>query len=370
MSSERRDRRPVRDGLRAGIMALAIAGLGGCADQPELTEAPPEAPQPEPLPSYRVIADAQNQRAAMLDRLWSAASAVVTYQDQDGQVRTEQAEGYLQIIQPSNVALSLGKQITSEVYFYLGSNDDSYWWLDRLDPERKVAYIGTHAMASPERAARFGAPVHPLDLLDLLGVTPLPDPVAAPETDPPERAATSSDGATGVRPSATDADPTIPPGVRVSWSPDVVHVMVDVPGRFGTRRVWFESRTLLPRRVEILDRSGRVAVSSVLKRDVIVDVRGDSRRRPVMAESVDVSIPGTQISIRLLLSRLENRGTRQLTAPFNIEGVLRAYPVDRREDLDAIDVGEGAQPDQQPSPAEGSPRIPDRRLRMAPARPN
>jgi hypothetical protein len=230
------------------------------------------------------------------------------------------------------VALSLGKQITSEVYFYLGSNDQRYWWLDRLDPDRGVAYIGTHANATPERATRLGAPVHPLDLLDLLGITPLPE----------------------------GEDQAAPDGVQVGFSPDGESIMVAVPGRFGTRRVWFEPDDFMPRRVEILDAQGRVAVRSTLEDDALVEVSEDSRQRPLMASEVRVQVPGTPSSVRLRMSRLENRGTRQRETPFDDAAVLRAYPVDRVEDLDALALEE---PRPEPA-ATGGARTPDRRLRV------
>jgi hypothetical protein len=63
------------------------------------------------------------------------------------------------------------------------------------------------------------------------------------------------------------------------------------------------------------------------------------------------------------MDRIENRGSRQRDNPFNLEGVLRAYPVDRIEDLDALEIDE-------PAPSEARPpapvRTPDRRLRTSP----
>ena len=355
----------------ATLAAFASLLLPGCASTPDAPDAPVVTqPQRSALPSYAEVAGAQNRRVADLDKVWAAASALVTYQDQDGQVRTEQAEGYLQIIQPDRVALSLGKQITSEVYFYLGSNATHYWWFDRLDPERKIAYVGTHEMASPERAASLGAPVHPLDLLDLIGITALPGAVeVGRDPEPPERAA-----ANGVeREEREGIEPSPPPGARVGWSPDGRHVLVDVPARFGTRRMWFDPATMLPRRVELLDSRGRVSVASVLERDVLVEVRGDSRRRPLMAENIDVTIPGTPIRIRLLLDRIENRQERQSAAPFDLERLLRAYPVDRVEDVDLWEFEDvealGGTPGGGGAPA-GGVRVPDRRLRVTPgARP-
>jgi hypothetical protein len=350
--------------LTALTLLTLLAPLPACTSNGPRDDEPTVVPAARPLPAYADIAAAQNARAAMLDRFWAATTAIVTYQDQDGQVRTEQAEGHVQIIQPHQVALSLGKQITSEIYFYLGSNEEFYWWLDRLDPERGVAYVGTHAMATPERAARFGAPVHPLDLLDLLGITPLPE-AGAEGSDPATPGGTGGNVASvaTVEGVPTGDPPGLPPGVRVAWSPDGSLVMVDVPGRFGTRRVSFEPDTLLPRRVEILDQRGRVAVYSTLAGDVVAEVLEDSRQRPLVSAQVEVLIPGSETSIRLRMDRIENRGSRQRDNPFNLEGVLRAYPVDRIEDLDALEIDE-------PAPSEARPpapvRTPDRRLRTSP----
>jgi len=326
--------------------------LVGCSSPETAADQPVVIGQPTRLPTYAQVAQAQSARVADLQRVWASTTAIVTYQDQDGQVRTEQAEGYLQIVQPSRVALSLGKQITSEVYFYLGANQEQYWWLDRLDPNRSIGYVGTHAMATPARAAKFGAPVHPLDLLDLLGITALPE---AAEVG---RGTLVGGG----------SDQTIPEGARVGWSPDGGSVVVDVAGRFGTRRMWFDPASLKPRRVEMLDERGRVAVYSVLTRDVLVSVRGDSRRRPFMASEVEVMIPGTPTSVRLRLDRLENREIRN--APFDLDGLLRAYPVERIEDLDEWEPPrrEGDQGAGEPDGGGVLPerRVPDRRLRASP----
>lgn len=354
--------------MRLGLAGLSALVLAGCTT-PEAEPDVPAIVEPEPreLPTYAQVADAQNRRVAMLERVWAATTAVVTYEDQDGQVRTEQAEGYLQVIQPRNVALSLGKQITTEVYFYLGSNDEQYWWMDRLDPERRVAYVGTHEAATPERAARFGAPVHPLDLLDLLGITALPAAIAA-RPEPAVAGRPGSAGAAAPVPGGRLAgDPTLPEGSRLAWSPDGSAVVVDVPGRFGTRRTWFDSATLMPRRVEMLDDRGRIAVYSRLGRDVLVSVRGDSRLRPMMADSVEVFIPGTQTSVQLRLDRIENRRERQSAAPFDRARVFQAYPVDRVEDLDLWEPEqpEGRSEVQVPEVG-GERRVPDRRLRVTP----
>lgn len=332
---------------RAALAGLIVAMcVWGCAS-PGAVEAPPEA-HAAVLPTYAQVAEAHNARVASLDRVWAAVAAIVRYQDQSGRMRTEQAEGHLQIIAPRRVALSLGKLVTSDVYFYLGSNEDLYWWIDRMDAGQRAAFVGSHILATPQRAAQFGAPVHPLDLLDLLGITPLPE-----------------------------ADAGLPQGGRLDWAPDGAHILVDVPSRFGTRRMWFDPATIMPRRVEILDERARVVVSSRLSRDVLVPVRGDSRLRPHMADSIEVSVPGTEVSIRLLLSRVENRRERQSEAPFDLERVLRSYPIDRLEIIDDWDPPEphddgarqGAASEPGPIETLGERRTPDRRLRTNPPRP-
>jgi hypothetical protein len=128
----------------------------------------------------------------------------------------------------------------------------------------------------------------------------------------------------------------------------------------------------------MLDERGRVAVYSLLTRDVLVAVRGDSRRRPFMAAEVEVFIPGTPTSVRLRLDRLENREIR--SAPFDLDRLLRAYPVERIEDLDEWEpprrggqgTASGAEGEESEGDGEpvGAPaperRAPDRRLRGTP----
>ena len=266
-----------------GLIAVALAGCGG---PPKVDEAIPEGDPP----SYAEIVEANNARVALLDRLWSRTVVRVDYVDRDGRDRSEQVEGHLQFVAPRRFLMTFTK--LGELYFVIGSNEELYWWIQLGD--EKQATVGRYDAADDRPDARVDLPVHPLDLIELLAIRPLP----------------------------ADATP------ETAWSPGVL-VRVDLPARWGTRRLLIDPATLEPARVELRDPTGELAAASDLTRymDVIVE-RDEAGPTPRVPQRFWVEAPESGVSIKVDLYEPETAEGRPRARSFDLDWLLDSYRVD------------------------------------------
>lgn len=313
--SPRTPRPPRATGLSPTALGWALAmvlGLAGCC--------PPKGPEPVsvihrpgPPPDAAGVLSVYNARVRRLEALKAGALVSVRGKDGRGKAFDEQVEGFLQIVRPRKVALRIDK--LSQTYFWLGSDDDRYWWLD-LSADEKIAMAGHHARATPESAARFGIPVHPLDLQDLLAVTP-------------------------IEPTATTA-----------WTRDGRLIALELPPRapgFGPRRVCVDEHSFEPRRVELLDSSGEVVASADLRELKAVDVAGEAFAGASVPTRATISLPGLGVTVELQLHTLENPGAARIKpGNFDLARLLQQHRVTREINLDEQGPDEHAphQPDQ------------------------
>jgi hypothetical protein len=289
---------------RGVCLAVVLAlGLGlsvllpGCAKSQGVI--PPRRIDDAPVPAYADLRRAYNARCERLDRLRAPATLVIESTDDAGARRKDQVESYLAFAAPANLSLRVDK--VGQTLAVFGSNDEFYWWID-LSESPTVALVGTHAAATPASGAALGIPLHPLDLVDALGVLPLPD---------------------GGR---------TPPAVRRSARGQL---LVELPPRakgWGARRVYIDERTTRPERIEIVDAAGRIVLTSVLSRYVNVDA---DRIGASMASRYVVDVPGQRLRITVSVASPENPGTRLRTRGFDLPALLEAYGVARVVDLDA-----------------------------------
>jgi len=255
-----------------------------------------------PVPEYAVVAGAYNARVARLERLRANTSLVIHAKSSEGKRLNEQVEANLQFVLPRSVALRIDK--VGQTVFYLGSNDERYWWMDLTD--NKIAMVGIHEKATAEKAAAFGLPVHPLDLLELLGVIPMPG---------------VGEGGAPV----------------VEWSRDGRRLGITTDQRWGgSRRIFMDPETYDPMRIELLDGMGNVAVAAALSRYQSVDVDGDARARARIAGRLDIEAPGRETTVIMSVYDPENSGHMKQT-PFDLEALLRAYGVKDVVDIDRDD---------------------------------
>lgn len=277
------------------VISAALLALGGCT----VTETPspvatPSVPTGQP-PSYETIRTAYNARVNGLDRLWTRAVVRVDGEDAAGKRLREQAEGHLQIQQPSNLSLSLGK--VGKPFLHLGSDAELYWWFDSLDEGNEVGLVGRHELATPYKAGALGLPVHPLDLIELLGITELPE---------------------GSR--------------RVGWSKDRTRAVFTVPARWGSRWVWVNPETYEPERIVLADRDLNTVAEAELTNYEIARITGDATRQPRVATRVVIRTPGFNGFARITMSEPKNRSIPGVA--FNLDKLRARYKVEQLTDVD------------------------------------
>ncbi len=251
----------------------------------------------EERPSYAELREQVNARSERLGRLWARATVVVD-SVVDGEARRDQADGYLQVVRPTKLSLSLGKSI-DRMYFFLGSDEERYWWVDTLDAEQRVALVGTHARATAARAAEFGVPVHPLDLIELLGISGLPEEGETPR-----------------------------------WDAEVGGWAVTVAARFGERRVVYDHVERLPRLIELFGEDGELAARARL---------GDYKRltefdgvglRPEVAKTITIELPRLEATVLFDLGATKSIERLPREIVFDLEALLRRERVSDVRDLD------------------------------------
>lgn len=276
-------------------LLLAAAVLGACATNGEHAEGEVVIPEGPP-PAYETAAAAYNDRIRYHDRVWARTIVQVRAQPPGEDEKRQQAEGFLQIARPADVALQLGK--LGDTLFYLGSDDDRYWWFDLSNGDQKIAAVGTHDRAGPETAGRLGIPVHPLELVGLLGFEPLPE----------------TGGAT-------------------LWGADG-SLVIEAPGIWGsTRRIETDPDAGRTHRVMLLDVSDEILVSAEFDGEQELFVEGANLGVATVPERYVIRVPGEYAEIRLVLNGAENRDLR--AAAFDLDGLLRRFRVDEVIDLDA-----------------------------------
>lgn len=157
----------IRKAAVLAIAAFALATLPGCKPK---QSSPPLAVINRPKPAYVDVAALVNARAAKLNRVWARAVTSFSWTDAEGTARSEQGEGFFQLVQPSKFALDIGK--VGEIIIWAGCDDTRYWLIHRGD--EKSASVGTHNGPGAGRLLEDGLPATPMDLIELAGVTPLP----------------------------------------------------------------------------------------------------------------------------------------------------------------------------------------------------
>ncbi len=293
----------MRHALAFLAFALGAALLLAACESSPTSDAPPDHPPAtlEKAPEYAAVASLYNARVDALVRLQSQVSVVIESETRDKGHTREQLEGNLIIERPLNVALRLDK--VGQPVAHLGSNDHAYWWLNLAEDEPSVA-VGSHIKATPKDAETFGLPVHPLEFVELLGITPLP--AAAPASK-------------------------IPP---VAWSKDGKSLIVTLPSRWGTRRLTIDPATTYPSRVELLAANGSVAATADLSRyqPVNIDTRPGAPAR--VASNISLTVPTN--STRMILVLADPKSPAKVRAKaFDLVPLVENYNIKKFIDLDA-----------------------------------
>jgi hypothetical protein len=289
------------------VLLAALLAVAGCRERRGPGDGAPIV-DPGPLPAYRAVAAGYNARLTNLERFTTYTSVRFWVTDEQGQERTEALDARLQVVLPSRLSLRLDK--VNNTYALLGSNDERYWWIELGDAPR--ALWGSHALFDPARLSEIngagGLPVHPLDVIDLLGITPLP----------------AGSGGIGVG-----------EGTAIAWSPDGRSVLVTAPSHGGQRRLWLDPATFAPSRIELLGGEGadgpEVIASSELSRYIPVEVRMNLER-PLIASLIRLDLPEARVEMRL--SSPKNVGGGPDPRVFDLDYLLKQYRVREVRSLD------------------------------------
>ena len=154
--------------------------------------------------------------------------------------------------------------------------------------------VGAHDEAPwPVHATAFS--VRPLSLLDLMGLTPLPDGAAVDIV--------------------FDAD-------REAW-------VLETVGAGGPIRLYLDRATTLPKRVEVLSGEGEVTLYSELRRYKSVKLAGAAGLvNPKLATLVDIAATTDSAELKLALDSPNDDANEQI---FRLERLIRALQPDRIE---------------------------------------
>lgn len=271
------------------LVAAASLLAGACAGPARQDSSPVVAVEPPPPAS--VVCAAHNEGVEPLDRVWARTELRLSAADTGQGPVDETAEGHFQFVRPGMISLTVSK--VGETYFCLGSGEERYWWMDLRRP--RWALIGDLSLATPEAVGLLGVPVHPLDLIDLVGILPI---------DTAE--------------------------CQTAWSEDGRGVVVSSPGRWGTRREWiFSTGTWRLEGVRILDERGTIRCESSLTGSLRVEFRDDPSRVALVPSRVMVRVPENETTIAIRLYDPQNRGTAMNMAVFNPDHLVRAYNIPR-----------------------------------------
>lgn len=289
--------------LALGASLFMLAFGAACSSTPRAQPNPWfEADPASPAPEYERIASWYNQRINNLTRLQSPVSVVIDSRRNEGGGSREQLEGLLLVQRPREVALRLDK--LSQAVAYLGSNDHAYWWMN-LAEKSPVVYVGSHLRARRQDAERFGLPVHPTEFIELLGIVPLPE--------------------------APPAAPGVPP---VVWNRSGDALILTLPSRWGTRRIWLAPQTFDPQRIELRADDGTLHAAADLKRHVPVNIDTSPGRPARIPSQIELSMPQSNTLVYLILS--EPSSPRSIRArAFDLVPLMQAYSLREFIDLDA-----------------------------------
>jgi len=299
----------------AAVLVGWLLSVAGCVSGPEAKPAPmlPILPARGELPSYEAVAEAHNARLASFERLWTRAG-IRLLEPKSGDEGTLQVtergdDSKLILVLADRVALAVGK--LGQLGLWLGSNEARYWLLQLR--ENKRAFVGRHERFGERQARRLSLPVPPRRLPTLLGLTRLPLP---PEDQPEPPVRVGPDGTLVIQ----------PPGLSARMA---MAVRQDAAGQIRDAR---------PVRVDLLDAGGQVAFRAFMRDYEPVETEGLAPARwPEIPTDYRIQQAGhpNRLEIRLKDPTDGRGGERIKPAVFDLDRLLRAYDIDRVEDLDA-----------------------------------
>ncbi len=292
---------------RSMLAGAALLLVASCAHTQPTTPTKPDA-HSAPLPDYADLAARYNARLEGLDQLWSRTVITVTYVAQEGEKpRTEQIEGHFNFQRPRGLVLTFMKAGQMGGVLASGTLDDGsegFWWID-LQKEPRLALVGHADRIDPKRRRELGLPVDPRDLIEILGLMPLPS---------DERK------------------------VEYQLAGKGPEVYVDVAGRSGRTRHCIDSATALPVWIGIMDGDSIRAGTRFSKHEPVawraLPRAGTEAWRVPTDVKLDLSASGL-LEARMTLSEPESGNPKRPRSDvFQFKTWVEAYNVREIESLD------------------------------------
>lgn len=282
------------------MMALVASVLGGCCGGPDKPLDPVEPRLPkEPPPSAGQIAVKYNARVRRLERFSATTEVQVKGTDAAGAKVDESFEGVLKVERPARLSMRGHKAGVDA--FILGSSDTQYWWID-LYNKPLTARVGSHEAVGQggAGASKFQLPVHPLDFIELLGITPI-----------------GADSAATTR-----------------WL-GFGRVELTEPTRFGKRKIAVAFPSYMPLEVTLLDHEGRVTAHADLKEIEPVSVSDDGAAGASAPSRLFVSLKAPSLGDLTLIVKLYNPENKEINPKLFDLGFLREnFRVEKEISLD------------------------------------
>ncbi|MEK6701275.1 MAG: hypothetical protein AABZ53_03360 [Planctomycetota bacterium] len=289
---------------RCRCLAAIVLGavLAGCCC-PNRPLDPPLQPIPSgPAPTVAQIATRYNARVRRLERFSATTEVQVKGTDAAGAKVDESFDGVLKVERPAHLSMRGHKAGVDA--FILGSSDTQYWWID-LYNKPLSARVGSHegvGLGGPG-ASKFQLPMHPLDFIELLGITPInPDPGASATT---------------------------------RWL-GYGTVELTEPTRFGKRKIAVAFPSCNPLEVTLLDRDGRVTAHAELKEMEPVRVTDDAAAGASVPTRLFVSLKTPALGDLNLIVKLYEPENKEMNPKlFDLRFLLENFGVEKEFSLDA-----------------------------------
>ncbi len=281
------------------IVFVALWGGGCCHHEQQLPPPVPLIPS-VPAPTAAQIAAKYNARVKRLERFSATAEVQVKGTDAAGVKVDESFDGVLKVERPAHLSMRGHKAGVDA--FILGSSDTQYWWID-LYNKPITARVGSHdAVGYGPGASKFELPLHPLDFIELLAITPI------------------------------YIDARTPPTTR--WLGYGSVELVDHV-RFGTRKIAVAYPSFEPIEVTLLDREGRETAHAVLKEIQAVDVAGDAAAAASAPTRLFVNLKSPSLGDLILTIKLYSLENKDINPRlFDLRDLRERFGVEKEVSLD------------------------------------
>lgn len=291
-------------------VALCLAGSGccNCPRQPALAE----FRRNQPTQSMAAVVAAINANNQKIPSLWASLNYSATIND-NGQVHSVSSDdGVLLYLRPGDFRL-VGKKEFVGTVFDIGTNEQEFWM--EVIPGTNRMWWGRYADLARVDPSRLPIPIRPDLVLEVLGVETINQ----------------------------DFDAMPVPTMRYNNSADAYVFVFNAraPDRWlALKEVWYDRRTLRPRRVIIYDANGRPVLQADLSMDKKVQApEEDPANWPLIAGDYKLFFPDSGSRMEFMLKDVmlhKKVGRIYVPSPNSFR-----LPDVKNTDIRAIQIGGG-----------------------------